>query len=140
MPSRIVKTMVGLACLLACAAPAADAALPQVSGAADLASLSPNSVFDGAAPIDHFGTVAVAVGDVNGDGIADTLVTAPLADPFWRHDAGAAYVVFGSGASLDGLSLQDIAPRGFRIDGAAAGDHFGWSAAPAGDVNGDGLA
>jgi hypothetical protein len=140
MPSRIAKTLAGIACLLASSVPAAHAALPQLSGSADLASLAPNSVFEGTAAGDHLGTLAVAVGDVNGDGLADTLVTAPLADPFSRRDAGTAYVVLGSGATLDGVDLRNVGPRSFSISGAAAGDHFGWSAAPAGDVNGDGLA
>src|SRR5438045_1717477 len=99
--------MAGLVCLLAAAAPAARAALPQQGGAVDLASLAPNSVFDGTGAGDRLGTVAEAIGDMNGDGLSDTLVTAPYADPFSRRDAGSAYVVFGSGATLDGVDLRN---------------------------------
>ncbi|MFL5884522.1 MAG: putative Ig domain-containing protein [Thermoleophilaceae bacterium] len=140
MALRIAKTVAGIACLLAAAAPAASASLPQQAGAADLASLAPNSVFDGAGSGDRAGTVALDAGDVNGDGLEDTLVTAPYSDPYGRRDAGAAYVVFGSASTSFSFDLAGIGSRGFRIDGAASGDHFGWSAEPAGDVNGDGLA
>src|SRR4051794_9136736 len=131
-----------LACLLAAAAfaPAAHAALPQQGGAVDLASASPNSVLDGPGGGDRAGTVVAAAGDVNGDGLEDTLVTAPYADPLGRRDAGSAFVVFGSPSTDFGLDLGGLGARGFRIEGAASSDHFGWSAAPAGDVNGDGLA
>jgi Ca2+-binding RTX toxin-like protein len=140
MSLRLVKTLAGVACLFAAAAPAARAALPQQSGLADLASLAPNSVLDGANSGDAAGTVVVDVGDVNGDGLEDTLVTEPYADPSGRRDAGSAFVVFGSASTGLGVDLGALGARGFRIDGASSSDHFGWSAAPAGDVNGDGLA
>src|SRR3954451_6161405 len=140
MALRIVSTLAGLACLLAVAAAPARAALPQVSGAADLGAVAPNSVFDGTGSGDHAGTVVVAAGDVNGDGLGDMLVTAPFADPAGRRDAGSAFVVFGVPRTAESVDLFGLGVRGFRIEGAATGDHFGWSASPAGDVNGDGLA
>src|SRR5437764_7990350 len=140
MALRIVTFVAGLACLLAVAAVPARAALPQVGGAADLASPAPNSVFDGTFSGDHAGTFVVDAGDVNGDGLEDTLVTAPFADPAGRRDAGSAFVVFGTAATASALDFRGLGARGFRIDGAALGDHLGWSASPAGDVNGDGLA
>src|SRR5438067_1394026 len=120
MAARIFRTLAGLACMLA-AAPAAQAALPQQGGSVDLASLAPNSVFDGTAAGDRAGTVVVGAGDVNGDGLGDTLVTAPFADPAGRRDAGSAYVVFGSATTGSALDFRGLGARGFRIDGAALG-------------------
>jgi surface antigen len=83
------------------------------------------------------GVVANA-GDVNGDGITDTVIGASQA---WTNgeDSGAAYVVFGD---LDGrdVDLNNLGRRGFRIDGPFAQAWLGDSVAGAGDINGDGLA
>src|SRR3954468_18064309 len=127
-----------LACALGAAMPA-RAALPQLSGAVDLANAKPNSVVDGTKLSDGSAQVVADVGDVNGDGLADAVTTAPYADPSGRRDAGSAYVVFGRGdnASID---LGSLGSGGFRIDGVSTTEHLGWSAAGAGDVNGDGLA
>jgi hypothetical protein len=98
------------------------------------------------------GAQGLDAGDVNGDGKADAIVGAPLADPQGRTDAGAAYVVFG-GCAKGTLKLAGLGACGFRIDGAVplptpmrhigsnpltsgAGDVV----AGVGDVNGDGLA
>jgi hypothetical protein len=94
------------------------------------------------------GSVARA-GDVNGDGRGDVIVGAPLADPFGRRDAGAAYVVFGGARGR--IDLGALGPRGFRIAGAipiprerhpgrtATSSGAGRVVAGAGDVNADGL-
>src|SRR5262245_7630333 len=82
-----------------------------------------------------------SAGDVNGDGFADLIVGADLADVNGT-DSGASYVVFGKAsgfaANVD-LSALD-GTSGFRLSGAAAGHRSGFSVASAGDVNGDGLA
>ena len=83
------------------------------------------------------GTVAAAVGDVNGDGKADVLVSDGRAVFKGAHVVpNKATVVFGDALQL--VSLHDLASHGFLIDGADLGAEF--SVAGAGDVNGDGHA
>ena len=84
---------------------------------------------DGAAAGDFFGYSVSMAGDVNGDGKADFIVGARVADPGGRADAGNAYVYSGADGSLL-----------YQKDGGATGDTFGWSVSAAGDVNGDGMA
>ena len=80
---------------------------------------------------------AMAVGDVNGDGIADIIAVAEAADApdGSRPNTGLVYVVFGS-RSLGGM--VDIAKheQDVTIMGARANDALGFCAA-SGDVNGD---
>jgi hypothetical protein len=89
---------------------------------------------DGAVADDRAG-VAVATGDVNGDGRADVVVGAEGADQNGRLNSGSVYVVFGATAGM--VDLGTLGERGFRIDGAAAGDRAGAAVAVA-DLNGDG--
>jgi VCBS repeat-containing protein len=90
----------------------------------------------GAATEDNAGYNVSAAGDVNGDGRADLVLGARLADAPGL-DQGAAYVVFGksSGAAVQ---LSNLGGGGFRITGEATDDEAGWSVAGVGDVNGDG--
>ena len=94
----------------------------------------------GEAAGDAVGTALVAIADLNGDGKAEILVSAPGNDA-GGTDAGAAYVVFGK-ASGTAVNLDDVAIGigGFRITGARAGDQAGLRVAALGDVNADGLA
>src|SRR5262245_26343755 len=82
-----------------------------------------------------------SAGDVNGDGFADLIVGADLADVNGT-DSGASYVVFGKAsgfaANVD-LSALD-GTSGFILSGAGTGHRSGFSVASAGDVNGDGFA
>ena len=93
-----------------------------------------NTRLDGAVADDRAG-VAVATGDVNGDGRADVVVGAEGADQNGRLNSGSVYVVFG--ISPGTVDLGTLGERGFRIDGAAAGDRAGSTVAVA-DLNGDG--
>jgi hypothetical protein len=83
------------------------------------------------------GSSVAGAGDVNGDGFADLIVSAPGAD----YGAGYSYVVFGRasgfGASFDLATLDGA--NGFRLDGVNRYDESGTSVAGAGDVNGDGF-
>ncbi|MDQ0463386.1 Ca2+-binding RTX toxin-like protein [Caulobacter ginsengisoli] len=92
---------------------------------------------------DSSGFGVEGVGDFNGDGVNDFLISAPFAD---RDGGGvftgAAWLVFGSaGARPASFSLADLdGTNGFEIHGAGSSALLGISAASAGDFNGDGLA
>jgi len=79
----------------------------------------------------------VAAGDLNGDGVADLIASARLADPLGRVDAGAAYVVYG-GTALPALLDLSTTAADVTVYGESSGDHFGYGLA-AGDLNGDGV-
>ena len=88
---------------------------------------------------DAFGSSAAGIGDLDGDGIGDVAAGAPRA---------------GSAGDVHVVRMDAIAPRGSgaadAVEKAAnststrlrvpAGDRFGWAAANAGDINGDGFA
>ena len=75
---------------------------------------------------DFYGFIADELGDIDGDGVTDFIVGAPLNSSAGAA-AGRAYVYSGATATLL-----------FTFDGPAANDLMGWSVAKAGDVDGDG--
>ena len=100
------------------------------SGAADLysgANGQPLYHWDGGSPRDYFGYSVSEAGDVNNDGVPDVMVGVPGANPNGLTDAGRVFVYSGA----DGKKIH-------RIDGTNAFDWFGFSVAPAGDLNMDG--
>lgn len=81
-------------------------------------------------------------GDVNGDGIGDLLIGAPVAVLAPSY-AGMCYVIFGksgiaSSGSLNVVSLNGL--NGFAITGFLASGEGGYSVSGPGDVNDDGIA
>lgn len=85
------------------------------------------------------GYSVAALGDVNGDGLADMLIGAPDTAIGGRQGAGAVHVVFGKadGAEVD-LATLGVEGNGYRILGANAGDGAGTQVVGLGDINGDG--
>ena len=103
-----------------------------VGGLAGLATTPSPALFgpDGAGG--HFGRSAASAGDVNGDGFADLLVGADRA----AGNAGRAYVYLGGATGLASAPATTLTGP----DSDAGTESFGFSAASAGDVNGDGYA
>ena len=85
---------------------------------------------------DRAGRRLAIIEDVDEDGRSDLLIGASWQDE-GGENAGAAYLLFGSGAlASDGtLSLRDA---DLKLLGEAANDRAGYSVASAGDVDGDG--
>ncbi len=112
------------------------------SASIDLSNLNATDgfVLNGGPSDNESGTSASAAGDVNGDGIDDVIIGAPLADPNNDSNAGTSYVVFGASDLSGPVDLSALDGRdGFALNGAAAGDESGASVSAAGDVNGDGI-
>ena len=113
-------------------------------GAVDINNLGSNGfLINGKAMGDYSGYSVSAAGDVNGDGIADLIVSS-LSDDSVATDVGGAYVVFGRAnmASNADIDLNAVANGigGFKINPPSDAWLFGDSVSGAGDVNGDGLA
>lgn len=81
-----------------------------------------------------FGWSVAGAGDTNGDGYAEVIIGAPLAENDIDDDGeGMAFVYRGSAGGI-------ISTPYFSKDADQAGAHFGASVASAGDVNRDGYA
>ena len=80
-------------------------------------------------------------GDMNGDGIADIVFTAPYATFYTRSNVGATYVIYGKqGGYTANIDLNALTFNvGYKIVGAAAGDMFGYNLGPGRDLNGDSI-
>lgn len=79
---------------------------------------------------DEFGKSVAGIGDVNGDGFGDLVVGANQTP----SASGRAYIFFGG----PGTTFDQAGDATLR--GQVNGDFFGFSAAGAGDTNGDGFA
>lgn len=75
-------------------------------------------------------------GDINGDGLADTIIGAPNASTY----AGKTYVAYGK-STTTAISLSNIEKGigGFVVNGYSSYDYSGTSVTYAGDINGDGF-
>jgi hypothetical protein len=101
-------------------------------GSANGLSTSPAWQMSGEQGGEYLGTSVSGAGDVDGDGLDDIIVGAPQYDSGQLYNAGAAFVYLGSQISLS------IAP-GWYADSGQVNARFGYAAATAGDVDGDGF-
>jgi hypothetical protein len=85
-----------------------------------------------------FGQVLAGIGDMNGDGLDDMVMSDP-GQPV-ATGVGRVYVVFGKRTG-DRVSLSGLAASGggLVIDGETFGTQLGQFVSGAGDVNGDGI-
>ncbi len=99
---------------------------------------APNAIFEGIDAADFLGGV-ISVGDVNGDGIEDLILSVSQGSGPGnaRVGSGEVYVIFGSGAMSGNRDLQKQPPDTIFY-GADPGDALGFSIA-IGDWNGDGI-
>jgi hypothetical protein len=91
---------------------------------------SPAWVTEGELDYDRFGRVVAGAGDLNGDGYADIVVSAPRY-PGSSGDNGKVYTYYGSPTGL-GTGAD------WTATGESGSDRLGGSLSGAGDVNGDG--
>jgi hypothetical protein len=75
------------------------------------------------------------IGDVNGDGLSDFILGAPLKGGSFE---GVSYVIFGK-TDQSAIDLKYLGINGFSIKGSLENGFSGFSVSGAGDVNGDGL-
>ncbi|HEY7907112.1 MAG TPA: choice-of-anchor D domain-containing protein, partial [Wenzhouxiangella sp.] len=123
-----------------------------ISDPLDLSTLNgSNGVrFDALVRSDELGASVAGGGDVNGDGIADVILSAPEADADPDNDRytneGRTYVVFGKDVETNGafdspfdLSTLD-GSNGFTIEAESGTNDLGqYAVSGSGDFNGDGL-
>ena len=108
---------------------------PAIAGATPL-ELSPAATYLGESDFDEAGYRVAGVGDVDGDGLDDLLISAPDSDAI-AVNAGQAYLVLGRAAGWQ-LDVSLAAADGSFV-GEFTNDNAGYAAEGAGDVNGDGL-
>jgi len=98
--------------------------LPEILNLADLGANG--VVINGVNADDESGTSVSAAGDINGDGIDDLIIGAPLVGPD-ETKIGASYVVFGSQGLPETLNLAALGTNGVVINGVNDGDNSGVS-------------
>ncbi len=96
-----------------------------------LISSTVDSMLEGNQKNAHLGYSVSGAGDVNGDGFADVIVSAPYFDS-GEVDEGAVFVYYGSKSGISN-------PANVVIESNQAGAFFGTSVSGAGDVNSDGF-
>ena len=103
-------------------------------GGEPLARLDQIVRLTGAATDNHLGFAVAAAGDVDGDGRADVLVSAP-----WQNNPYAT-LVYGSALveSNGEIDVSALAPGDTVKITVSGEDYTGWAIASAGDVDGDG--
>jgi hypothetical protein len=116
----------------------------QVTGAPSTATPARGFLRTGGGSTFFGGSALAGVGDVNGDGLADTLVGARnegcstcggATPPLRRQDAGGAYLAFGS--KREGSTGLEAKSAAVHFNGPRPGGELGVSVSSAGDVNRD---
>ncbi len=104
------------------------------------------AVFAGLTDVYRNGLTVSSMGDVNGDGRSDFMISTPGFEyaPYTVWDLGSAYLIYGTASNLQGYydlsqenSLESVNHTLFV--GQSYNDRLGRSIASAGDVNGDGF-
>ena len=110
----------------------------------DLSNLSTldGFIIEGVSENDQLAQDASNIGDVNGDGIDDLLLSTPATDTSTDSSVGTAYLVFGStdlgeGGSFDLTTLDGT--NGIAFLGVDSSDFAGFAVTGLGDFNGDGV-
>jgi len=114
-----------------------------LSAGSEIVGATPAFTLTGSGLADGAGAVVSAAGDINGDGFADLMVSAPLSDATGLN-AGAVYILFGKNASISSFAanydLGTLAPAdGLTLTGAFVNGTAGMIATNVGDVSGDGI-
>lgn len=125
--------------------PAPPLAPPSPPGATvlDIATLSPGSVFarvSGAASTGAFGVPVAGGYDIDNDGRLDYAMSAMLASPLGRSNAGQVHLVFGDGTVGRTVDTAASHPAVLTIIGSGANEVTGseiWMAEVTGDGIGD---
>ena len=110
------------------------ASLPEEGGTIEL--WSRDMRFAGEASDDRLGTDVQALGDLDGDGLADFLLSARNSDDSWT-DAGKTYLIKATSIPYGEETYAVAGAPAFL--GEAEHDKSGTSVAALGDVDGDGL-
>ena len=93
----------------------------------------------GAGSSNRFGYAMDNVGDFNGDGKSDFLVSAPYYSPSDKNFIGAVYLLYGTTAPVNmDMATFVTGSSGVRFLGAASYDYAGDAVSGAGDINDDG--
>lgn len=81
-----------------------------------------------------FGESVAGIGDINGDGLNDTLFGAPGS----TGNFGASYVIFGGSTGV--VDAAALGGNGFKVNGTTTSGYLGMKVSGAGDFDGDGYA
>jgi len=105
------------------------------------AGISGGFAISGGSTNEQSGYTISDTGDVNGDGLADLIISSPLSDPSEETDTWRDSVLFGK-ASTNTIDLTSIAATisgGFAISSGSTNEQSGYNISDTGDVDGDGL-
>lgn len=113
----------------------------------DLSDLNGSDGFTitGESENDETGHSVSTAGDINGDGIGDLIIGAPMADVNYSNSRGSSYVVFGRNVAKSGsfpslVRLDQLdGSDGFELGGVDSFIGSGFIVNSAGDVNSDGI-